>query len=143
VKDIFTFSPFQLLVLLVSLAIPVSCPLKSAHAQGRIDVIVVARNGGVSAGAHLASKGLKCLFSNSITRWAEATTNFTRGAFTFEAALHGWPAGARQEDRGLYSCTRPAGGQECDPVRTAAFLPLRVPGRRHHPADQLEGYKKA
>jgi len=51
----------------------------------------------------------------------------------------GGPAGRT----GLYQLLKACGvDKKVTLYGTAAFLPLRVPGRRHHPADQLGGIQK-
>jgi all-trans-retinol 13,14-reductase len=68
------------------------------------DVIIIGGGmGGLSAGAHLASKGLKVLLLEQHHKVGGCTTNFTRGDFTFETALHEMAGGGPgRADRGLY-----------------------------------------
>lgn len=68
------------------------------------DVIIIGGGmGGLSAGAHLASKGLKVLLLEQHHKVGGCATNFTRGDFTFETALHEMAGGGPgRQDRGLY-----------------------------------------
>ncbi|MBN1572584.1 MAG: NAD(P)/FAD-dependent oxidoreductase [Deltaproteobacteria bacterium] len=53
------------------------------------DVIIVGGGmAGLSAGAHLSNAGLKVLLLEQHHKVGGCTTNFTRGDFTFEVALH-------------------------------------------------------
>ncbi len=57
--------------------------------KAQYDVIIVgAGMAGLSAGAHLASNGLKVLVLEQHHKVGGCTTNFKRGDFTFEVALH-------------------------------------------------------
>jgi len=57
--------------------------------EAEYDVIIIgAGMGGLSAGAHLASNGLKVLVLEQHHKVGGCTTNFTRGDYTFEVALH-------------------------------------------------------
>jgi all-trans-retinol 13,14-reductase len=68
------------------------------------DVIIIGGGmGGLSAGAHLASKGLKVLLLEQHHKVGGCTTNFTRGEFTFETALHEMAGGGPgKQDRALF-----------------------------------------
>jgi phytoene dehydrogenase-like protein len=68
------------------------------------DVIIIGGGmGGLSAGAHLASKGLKVLLLEQHHKVGGSTSNFTRGDFTFETALHEMAGGGPgKKDRGLF-----------------------------------------
>jgi all-trans-retinol 13,14-reductase len=68
------------------------------------DVIIIGGGmGGLSAGAHLASKGLKVLLLEQHHKVGGCTTNFTRGDFTFETALHEMAGGGPgKQDRALF-----------------------------------------
>jgi prolycopene isomerase len=72
--------------------------------EAEYDVIIIgAGMGGLSAGAHLASKGLKVLVLEQHHKVGGCTTNFTRGDFTFETALHEMAGGGPgRADRALY-----------------------------------------
>jgi all-trans-retinol 13,14-reductase len=64
-------------------------PGEKSAAEPQYDVIIVGGGmAGLSAGAHLASKGLKVLLLEQHHKVGGCTTNFTRGDFTFEVALH-------------------------------------------------------
>ena len=57
--------------------------------EAEYDVIIVGGGmGGLSAGAHLASNGLKVLLLEQHHKVGGCTTNFTRGDFVFDVALH-------------------------------------------------------
>jgi len=66
------------------------CGKKTAPThEAEYDVIIIgAGMGGLSAGAHLASSGLKVLVLEQHHKVGGCTTNFTRGDYTFEVALH-------------------------------------------------------
>jgi phytoene dehydrogenase-like protein len=62
--------------------------------EAEYDVIIVGGGmAGLSAGAHLANAGLKVLLLEQHHKVGGCCTNFTRGDFTFEVALHELAAG--------------------------------------------------
>ncbi len=86
---------FFLMVLLISalcltFLTATGCSKKERpSSETQYDVIIVGGGmAGLSAGAHLASKGLKVLLLEQHHKVGGCATNFTRGDFTFEVALH-------------------------------------------------------
>jgi len=79
-----------ILILALSMFTAYSCgPGAKPAAEPQYDVIIVGGGmAGLSAGAHLASKGLKVLLLEQHHKVGGCTTNFTRGDYTFEVALH-------------------------------------------------------
>ncbi len=64
-------------------------PPEKPVAAPQYDVIIVGGGmAGLSSGAHLASKGLKVLLLEQHHKVGGCATNFTRGDYTFEVALH-------------------------------------------------------
>ena len=64
-------------------------PSEKPVAAPQYDVIIVGGGmAGLSSGAHLASKGLKVLLLEQHHKVGGCATNFTRGDYTFEVALH-------------------------------------------------------
>jgi phytoene dehydrogenase-like protein len=87
--------PFSLniaLIILISLSLLAApgCGKKERPTfDAQYDVIIVGGGmAGLSAGAHLASKGLKVLLLEQHHKVGGCTTSFKRGPFTFEVALH-------------------------------------------------------
>jgi prolycopene isomerase len=86
----------SLIKILVILAVSISlfaangCGAKEEPTnEAQYDVIIVGGGmAGLSAGAHLASKGLKVLLLEQHHKVGGCATNFKRGNFTFEVALH-------------------------------------------------------
>jgi all-trans-retinol 13,14-reductase len=80
------------LIILVSFSLLVATGCGSPEkpsGKAQYDVIIVGGGmAGLSAGAHLASKGLKVLLLEQHHKVGGCATNFTRGDFTFEVALH-------------------------------------------------------
>jgi phytoene dehydrogenase-like protein len=75
------------------------------------DVIIVgAGMGGLSAATHLASNGLKVLLLEQHHKVGGYTTNFTRGEFTFEVALHEMAGGGPgKRDQALFKLLAASG----------------------------------
>jgi len=68
--------------------------MTNSGAAMEYDVVVVgAGMGGLSAGAHLAVKGMKVLVLEQNHKVGGCTTSFSRGEFNFDAALHEMAAG--------------------------------------------------
>ena len=68
--------------------------------------------GGLSAGAHLAANGLKVLLLEQHHKVGGCTTNFTRGDFTFEVALHVMAGGLKEKNGGVYQLMEACGVDE-------------------------------
>jgi all-trans-retinol 13,14-reductase len=79
-----------ILILSLSLFAANACrPAEKPAVAPQYDVIIVGGGmAGLSAGAHLASKGLKVLLLEQHHKVGGCATNFTRGDYTFEVALH-------------------------------------------------------
>ncbi|MBN2223566.1 MAG: NAD(P)/FAD-dependent oxidoreductase [Deltaproteobacteria bacterium] len=83
---------------------------KRPVSDAQYDVIIIGGGmGGLSAGAHLASKGLKVLLLEQHHKVGGCTTNFTRGDFTFEVALHVMAGGIKEKNGGLYKLMEACG----------------------------------
>ncbi|MBN1572583.1 MAG: NAD(P)-binding protein [Deltaproteobacteria bacterium] len=76
---------------------------KAPDFEADYDVIIIGGGmGGLSAGAHLASNGLKVLLLEQHHKVGGCATNFTRGDFVFETSLHEMAGGGpRTEDGAL------------------------------------------
>ncbi len=95
---------FILLIAVAFLATAACANKKRPTNEADYDVIIIGGGmGGLSAGAHLASKGLKVLLLEQHHKVGGCTTNFTRGDFTFETALHEMAGGGPgRADRALF-----------------------------------------
>jgi all-trans-retinol 13,14-reductase len=72
--------------------------------EAQYDVIIVGGGlGGLSAGAHLASKGLKVLVLEQHHKAGGCATSFTRGEFVFETSLHEMNGGGPIDTPGTYA----------------------------------------
>jgi phytoene dehydrogenase-like protein len=93
-----------ILLLAVAFLMTIGCGDRRPTNEADYDVIIVGGGmAGLSAGAHLASKGLKVLLLEQHHKVGGCATNFTRGDFTFETALHEMAGGGPgRADRGLY-----------------------------------------
>ena len=81
--------------------------------DAQYDVIIIGGGmGGVSAGAHLAANGLKVLLLEQHHKVGGCTTNFTRGDFTFEVALHVMAGGLKEKNGGVYQLMEACGVAE-------------------------------
>ena len=96
-----------ILIIVIALFFPFTCGCGKKERpsfDAEYDVIIIGGGmGGLSAGAHLASKGLKVLLLEQHHKVGGCTTNFKRGDFTFETALHEMAGGGPgKKDRGLF-----------------------------------------
>jgi all-trans-retinol 13,14-reductase len=84
------FKTALILIVCLSLFVATGCGSREKLSEKpQYDVIIVGGGmAGLSAGAHLASKGLKVLLLEQHHKVGGCATNFTRGDFTFEVALH-------------------------------------------------------
>jgi prolycopene isomerase len=81
--------------------------------DAQYDVIIIGGGmGGLSAGAHLASKGLKVLLLEQHHKVGGCTTSFKRGDFTFEVALHVMAGGSKEKNGGVYQLMHACGVDE-------------------------------
>ena len=82
----------SVLILIISLSLFAATGCGSPEkpsGEAQYDVIIVGGGmAGLSAGAHLASNGLKVLLLEQHHKVGGCATNFTRGDYTFEVALH-------------------------------------------------------
>lgn len=88
------------------------CPANSySGQQNDYDVIIIgAGMGGLSAAAHLAVHGQKVLILEKHNRVGGSTSNFRRGEFIFDTALHEMAGGGPGKlDRGLYQLLKVTG----------------------------------
>jgi prolycopene isomerase len=92
-------------ILIVSLAALPGCGVGSRPThEADYDVVVIGGGlGGLSAGAHLASKGLKVLVLEQHHKVGGCATNFTRGEFVFETSLHEMNGGGPIDTPGTYA----------------------------------------
>ena len=83
---------------------------KGPDSDAQYDVIIIGGGmGGLSAAAHLASNGLKVLLLEQHHKVGGCTTNFTRGDFTFEVALHVMAGGLKERNGGVYKLMEACG----------------------------------
>jgi phytoene dehydrogenase-like protein len=83
---------------------------KRPASDAQYDVIIIGGGmGGLSAGAHLASKGLKVLLLEQHHKVGGCTTSFKRGDFTFEVALHVMAGGLKEKNGAIYKLMKACG----------------------------------
>ena len=111
----FSFSVFLAIVVVSVFLVTFGCGTTAPPThEAEYDVIVIgAGMGGLSAGAHLAASGLKVLVLEQHHKVGGCTTNFSRGAFVFDTALHEMAGGGPgRADRGLYQLHKLCGVDE-------------------------------
>lgn len=105
-KVLFTCRKFLIVFVLLMVAFISACSLGSRpEHDAEYDVVIIGSGmGGLSAAAHLAAKNLKVLVLEQHYKVGGCTTNFTRGEFTIDAALHVMAGGGPgKRDAGLYA----------------------------------------
>ncbi|MBN2223050.1 MAG: NAD(P)/FAD-dependent oxidoreductase [Deltaproteobacteria bacterium] len=92
-------------VLIASLTALSGCGVGSLPThEADYDVVIIGGGlGGLSAGAHLASRGLSVLVLEQHHKAGGCATNFTRGAFVFETSLHEMNGGGPIDTPGTYA----------------------------------------
>jgi all-trans-retinol 13,14-reductase len=106
---------YWIIVLFVACAFMLSgCGKERPTHEADYDIIVIGSGmGGLSASVHLASNGLKVLLLEQHYKVGGCATNFARGPFTFDTALHVMAGGGPGKlDRGLYKLLELAGVRE-------------------------------
>lgn len=105
------FSGIICLVFFVVAALSGCRTIPPAKAAADYDVIIIGAGlGGLSAGAHLASRNLKVLVLEQHSKVGGCATSFQRGDFTFEASLHEMAGGGPgKKDRGVYQLLKATG----------------------------------
>jgi all-trans-retinol 13,14-reductase len=98
-------------LLAVSMIGPAGCGVGSRPThEADYDVIIIGGGlGGLSAGAHLASRGLSVLVLEQHHKVGGCATNFTRGAFVFETSLHEMNGGGPIDTPGTYALLEACG----------------------------------
>ena len=95
---------WSLLFAILLLAAPRSAPAERA-AGGDWDVVVIGGGmGGLSAGALLSSYGFRVLLLEQHHKVGGCTTSFSRGDYSFDAALHEMTGGAPGSPLGEALC---------------------------------------
>ncbi len=104
-------SLFVVLVFVALLCALAGCGVGSRPThEADYDVIIVGGGlGGLSAGAHLASNGLKVLVLEQHQKVGGCATNFTRGEFVFETSLHEMNGGGPIDTPGTYALLEACG----------------------------------
>ena len=113
-RNRFLLCALALPALLVMLFSSAGCgEQKRPTSDAQYDVIIIGGGmGGLSAGAHLAANGLKVLLLEQHHKVGGCTTNFTRGDFTFEVALHVMPGAIKEKNGGIYQLMKACGVDE-------------------------------
>lgn len=108
---VLTFRNLIILIIVLALFPTSGCSeRKRPTFKAQYDVIIIGGGmGGLSAGAHLASKGLKVLLLEQDHKVGGCTTNFKRGDFTFEVALHVMAGGLPERNGALYQLMKACG----------------------------------
>lgn len=139
---------YWIIVLLVacSFMLP-GCGKERPTHEAEYDVIIIGGGmGGLSAGVHLALKGLKVLLLEQHYKVGGCTTKFVRGPFTFDAALHEMAGGGPGKlDRGLYKLLEISGvGKKVELYELPHFYRSIFPGGVDvRLPNNWEGFKKA
>jgi len=109
------------------------------------DVIIIgAGMGGLSAAAHLALKGQKVLIVEKHNRVGGSTSNFKRGEFVFDTALHEMAGGGPGKlDRGLFQLLKATGvDKKVELYEVPHFYRSVFPGVDITLPPNWEGFKK-
>lgn len=143
----FICTAIGILLLSLALSIQFGCSKKSRPTHtAEYDVIIIGGGmGGLSAAAHLATKSFKVLLLEQHSKVGGCTTNFRRGAFTFDASLHAMAGGlSGKKDRGLYQLLEIAGVREkVEIYELPHFYRSIYPGIDIRLPGNWEGYKRA
>ncbi|MBI9084824.1 MAG: NAD(P)/FAD-dependent oxidoreductase [Desulfobacterales bacterium] len=110
------------------------------------DVIIVGGGlSGLSAGAHLASSGLKVLLCEQHDKVGGCATRFDREPFVFDSALHQMAGGGPgKKDRGLYQLLKVAGvDRKVELYELPHFYRSLFPGVDIRLPGDWDGFKKA